>query len=61
MWKRVYFKQNLVAIHDLLSLVLTAKAEVTHFSEILPKFWVFLAGLKVDFKRTHGSYPKHAI
>ena len=56
-----YFKQNLVAIHDLLSLVLTAKAEVTRFSEILPTFWVFLAGLKVDFRRTLGRYPKHAI
>ena len=56
-----YFKQNLVAIHDLLSLVLTAIAEVTRFSEILPKFWVFLAGLTVDFGRTLGRYPKHAI
>ena len=56
-----YFKQNWAALHDLLSLVLTAIAEVTRFLEILPEFWVFLAGLKVDLRRTLGRYPKHAI
>ena len=56
-----YFKQNWVALHDFLSETSTAKAEVTCFSEILPEFCVFLAGLKVDFRRTLGRYPKHAI
>ena len=49
------------SLQDLLVNTNTILMLVTHFFEISPKFFIYLAEIQVSFTGTFQGYPKHAI